>query len=53
MKDGRPVYGYDRSYPYEWAPAARGRPDWEAAESQAEPPPRCTVEQGVRVCRGW
>ena len=53
MRGNRPHYDYDRSYPYEWASAAGGRPDRDEAESASEPPPRCTLEKGVRVCRGW
>ena len=45
MRRGRPYYDYDRSYPYEFAPASRRRVEWEEE-------PRCTIEQGVRVCRG-
>ena len=53
MRGNRPHYDYDRSYPYEWASAAGGRGRrWEVA-FVSEPPPRCTVENGVRVCRGW
>ena len=53
MKGGRPVYGYDRSYPYEWAPASGAPPEGSEAPDRGEPPRRCTVENGVRVCRGW
>ncbi|HEX8262988.1 MAG TPA: hypothetical protein VF547_08955 [Allosphingosinicella sp.] len=53
MKAGRPVYDYDRSYPYEWPSAAGGRGRrWEVG-FVSEPPPHCTIEHGVRVCRGW
>ncbi|MEA3008552.1 MAG: hypothetical protein QOJ91_244 [Sphingomonadales bacterium] len=51
MEGGRPHYDYDRSYPYEWAPsggAARSRSAEPARNSQAY----CTMENGVRVCRG-
>ncbi|HEY0131309.1 MAG TPA: hypothetical protein VGB57_07880 [Allosphingosinicella sp.] len=51
----RPHYDYDRSYPYEWAPAAGGGEDREdaAGPGASERTPRCTFENGVRVCRGW
>ena len=49
MDGGRPFYDYDRSYPYEWAPAS-GR-DWADGEAYAAAPPLCAVEHGVRVCR--
>jgi hypothetical protein len=51
IRGGRPHYDYDRSYPYEWASPAAGRPDRDE-ERQAAPPPRCTFENSVRVCRG-
>lgn len=52
LRGGRPYYDYDRSYPYEWAPAGE-RPDLDEERRLAEPPPpRCTLEYGVRVCRG-
>ncbi len=51
MDGGRPVYAYDRSYPYEWdstaalaVPGAGDELDWAA--------PHCMMEHGVRVCRG-
>lgn len=52
MEGSRPVYDYDRAYPYEWDSAAA--PAWEPAEDLAYAParPRCAVEHGVRVCRG-
>lgn len=53
LKGSRPHYDYDRSYPYEWAPPAGGRPEWEDEPRPAEPRPRCTMEHEVRVCRGW
>lgn len=53
LSGDRPHYDYDRSYPYEWAPASGGQPDVEDAARPAEPRPRCTIEHGVRVCRGW
>jgi hypothetical protein len=53
MRDGRPHYDYDRSYPYEFAPPAAASPECADDERPAEPPPRCMVEHGVRVCRGW
>jgi len=52
LRGGRPYFDYDRTYPYEWS-SARGRPEWDEAPSAAEPPGRCTMENGVRVCRGW
>ncbi|HEX8449942.1 MAG TPA: hypothetical protein VF652_10165 [Allosphingosinicella sp.] len=54
VRAGRPYYDYDRSYPYEWnsaAAASGGGPSEEARP--AGPPARCTLENGVRVCRGW
>jgi hypothetical protein len=53
LRGGRPHYDYDRSYPYEWASAAGRRPDLEEEARPDEPRPRCTLEHGVRVCRGW
>jgi hypothetical protein len=54
LRGGRPQFDYDRSYPYEWASVAGGREVWEVEEIRAAPPPgRCTMENGVRVCRGW
>jgi hypothetical protein len=51
MEGARPVYDYDRSYPYEWDSAAA--PAWGWAEDEAgAAPPRCAFERGVRVCRG-
>ena len=52
LRGGRPYYDYDRSYPYEWAPGAGDRHDWNEAERSREPAPRCTFENSVRVCRG-
>jgi hypothetical protein len=54
VQGGRPHYDYDRSYPYEWAPAGRAR-EFELAEvgPSTEASKRCTFEKGVRVCRGW
>jgi hypothetical protein len=55
LQGGRPHYDYDRSYPYEFASAAAG--DGGQARTVEEPAirsgPRCTMESGVRVCRGW
>jgi hypothetical protein len=52
LRGGRPYYDYDRSYPYEWAPAAGGPMGW-VVEGEALPPEAaCGVERGVRVCRG-
>jgi hypothetical protein len=51
IEGGRPHYDYDRSYPYEWAPAGgagRARGGEQARPAQAY----CTMENGVRVCRG-
>lgn len=53
MRGGRPYYDYDRSYPYEWAPGAGGRPEQAEGTRSAGPPARCALESGVRVCRGW
>jgi hypothetical protein len=55
LQGGRPHYDYDRSYPYEFASAAAGGSGQaRAAEEPAmQPRPRCTMENGVRVCRGW
>jgi hypothetical protein len=55
MAGGRPVYDYDRSYPYEWS--APGGAHASAAERRGRDGRtsaviRCTVEHGVRVCRG-
>ena len=50
MRGNRPHYDYDRSYPYEWAPASGGPAGWD--EDPRPAVPRCTVEHGVRVCRG-
>ena len=53
-KGGRAHFDYDRAYPYEFASVAGGRePEWEEAQSRAAPRARCTMESGVRVCRGW
>jgi hypothetical protein len=52
VQDGRPHYDYDRSYPYEWAPARRARDAWTVDESEFRAPPQCGIERGVRVCRG-
>jgi hypothetical protein len=52
VRGGRPYYDYDRSYPYEWAPAARGGYVWTVEEGELEAPPQCGLERGVRVCRG-
>ncbi|HEU0099194.1 MAG TPA: hypothetical protein VFQ67_10510 [Allosphingosinicella sp.] len=54
LRGGRPYFDYDRAYPYEWASAAGGRREWAAEEERpTEPRERCTLENGVRVCRGW
>jgi hypothetical protein len=55
LRGGQPYFDYDRAYPYEWAPAAGSRlgPDELKAGRSAEPRPRCTLENSVRVCRGW
>jgi hypothetical protein len=52
LRDGRPYYDYDRSYPYEWASAAAGGDGWDEAAGSGPPSARCTFENGVRVCRG-
>lgn len=52
VQGGRPYYDYDRSYPYEWAPAGRPSVGWTVDESDLKAPPQCSVERGVRVCRG-
>ena len=52
VQGGRPHYDYDRSYPYEWAPAASGGYAWTVEEEGFDAPPRCGQERGVRVCRG-
>jgi hypothetical protein len=49
MDGTRPVYDYDRSYPYEWDSAAARA--WGSGEPEAAPT-RCTPELGVQVCRG-
>ena len=51
LNGGRPYYDYDRSYPYEWASAARGGAHW-VVDGAINEPERCTSERGVRVCRG-
>ncbi len=54
LRGGQPYFDYDRAYPYEWASAARARePDRPEEARRPEPRPRCTFENGVRVCRGW
>lgn len=53
LRGGRPYYDYDRGYPYEWTPAAGGRLEWEEETRTTGHPARCTMENGVRVCRGW
>ncbi|HEX8466886.1 MAG TPA: hypothetical protein VF620_03660 [Allosphingosinicella sp.] len=54
LRGGRPYYDYDRGYPYEWdSPAARRNDLGDEAARVAERPARCTMENGVRVCRGW
>jgi hypothetical protein len=50
MQSGRPVYDYDRSYPYQWASGVA--PAWAESGPDAREAPRCTLERGVRVCRG-
>lgn len=52
LRGDRPYFDYDRGYPYEWAAAADERQEWNQART-AERPARCTMENGVRVCRGW
>lgn len=49
MRGSRPHYDYDRSYPYEWAGGAL---EWRVKEIVEPSTARCTVEKGVRVCRG-
>jgi hypothetical protein len=52
LRGRQPHFDYDRGYPYQWAsPAARPELDQEALATQT--PARCTVENRVRVCRGW
>lgn len=54
LRGGRPSFDYDRAYPYEWASVAGGRSEREVGQARpAVPPGRCTMENGVRVCRGW
>ncbi|HEX8239169.1 MAG TPA: hypothetical protein VF574_05445 [Allosphingosinicella sp.] len=52
LRDGQPRYDYDRTYPYEWASAATGDDPWQEEAVPAPEPARCTLEKGVRVCRG-
>ncbi|HEX8621142.1 MAG TPA: hypothetical protein VF718_04160 [Allosphingosinicella sp.] len=53
MEGGRPYYDYDRAYPYEWASSAAGGPlEWRAGAIAGPSPERCSLEKGVRVCRG-
>jgi hypothetical protein len=51
MRAGRPLYDYDRSYPYEWAPSAAGPGAGIASEGEDRSEPFCSLERGVRVCR--
>lgn len=51
MDGGRPVYDYDRSYPYQRESAAAPSPEW--GEPQAAAAVHCAMERGVRVCRSW
>ncbi|HEX8309582.1 MAG TPA: hypothetical protein VF645_14315 [Allosphingosinicella sp.] len=54
LRDGRPYYDYDRSYPYEWnSAAASGHVRDEREARPVDRAGRCTMENGVRVCRGW
>jgi hypothetical protein len=54
LRGGRPYFEYDRAYPYEFASVAGGRRQGVVEEERAsEPRQRCTMENGVRVCRGW
>jgi hypothetical protein len=56
LQGGRPHYDYDRSYPYEFASAAArggGGQARAAGEPTVQSRPRCTMQSGVRVCRGW
>jgi hypothetical protein len=51
IRNGRPVYEYDRAYPYEWGrPTAAPATVWAAARRD-DRAARCSIEQGVRVCR--
>jgi hypothetical protein len=52
MRGGRPLYDYDRSYPYEWASGAAGSAGWAEREDESRPSRNCSIELGVRVCRG-
>ncbi len=52
LRGDRPYFEYDRAYPYEWGSAARERQERRAEAQATEPTPRCTMENGVRVCRG-
>jgi hypothetical protein len=56
---GRPYSDDDRSYPYEWASAAAGptrrwvvEEGWDDSAYERTSYPVCSVERGVRVCRG-
>jgi hypothetical protein len=53
LRGGHPYFDYDRAYPYEWASAAPTRQERPDEARASEPPPRCSFENGVRVCRGW
>jgi hypothetical protein len=52
MQGGRPLYDYDRSYPYEWRSPAGPSVAWVVSDDQPGPDAGCSLERGVRVCRG-
>ena len=51
MRGGRPVYDYDRSYPYQWNSGPAESAEVRGGESSSARL-RCTLDRGVRVCRG-
>lgn len=53
VRGGQAYYDYDRSYPYEWGSAVGGGRQRVVEDVPIEPSERCTMENGVRVCRGW
>lgn len=52
LRGGRPHYDYDRGYSYQWA-STTARRELDKEARVLAPPARCTVENRVRVCRGW
>lgn len=52
MEGRRPVYDYDRSYPYEWPSAAASDGASAGDRPYGREAMHCTLELSVRVCRG-